>query len=70
MTSDRRPENSPAEESDEERSARHERERIAANEAYELERKAAGEQHERERLEARERRESGRRDQDDDQSGA
>jgi hypothetical protein len=43
-------------ETEEERSARHERERIEANERYEQDRQASHEIHERERLEARERR--------------
>lgn len=41
-------------ETDEERAARHERERIESNLRWEKERKEASERHERERLEERE----------------
>lgn len=44
---------SRTDESDEDRAARHERERIEANERWERERKEASEKHERERLEER-----------------
>lgn len=50
-----------ARESDEDRAARHERERIEANERYERERKESGEKHERERLAERDRNDTERR---------
>ena len=59
MEQERRPDSS---ETDEERAARHERERIAANEEYERRRQEEAERHERERLEARKKREAARRE--------
>lgn len=53
MSSSRSAENESPQETDEDRAARHERERIESNERYERDRQEASEKHERERLEER-----------------
>jgi len=53
VSSSEKNENETPRETDEDRAARHERERIEANERYERDRQAASEKHERERLEER-----------------
>ena len=65
MSSSRQSDEETPRETEEDRAARHERERIESNERYERDRQEASQKHERERLEERDeekRRQEGRKE--------